>query len=58
MLSSITSNNKDVLVLIPVPKITAKDLHQMILKMIVNVTNVRYQRVNITSDNNGINKIR
>ena len=42
MLSSITLNNKDGIALTPVQKITAKDLHQMIRKVIVNVTNVGY----------------
>ena len=56
MLSSITSNNKYVITLTPVQKITAKDLHQMLRQVIVNVINAGYLIVSILSDNNGINR--
>ena len=56
MLSSITSNNKAVIALTAVQIITAKDLHQMIRLVFVNVTNVVYSRVSIIFDNTSISK--
>ena len=56
MLSSIRSKNKDVISLIPVQKMNAEQLCQMIKQVIANVTEAGYKIVSIISDNNVINR--
>ena len=56
MLSSIRSKNKDVISLIPVQKMNAEQLCQVIKQVIANVTEAGYQIVSIISDNNVINR--
>ena len=56
MHSSIRSKNKDVIFLIPVQKMNAEQLCQMIKQVIANVTEAGYKIVSIISDQNVINR--
>ena len=50
------SNNKDVVSLIPVTKMTTEDLSRMTLKVKKTVTEAGYTIVSISSDNNIVNR--
>ena len=52
MISSVLSNNKDVVTLIPVEKMKSQDLCKMTLGVIHNVTKAGFKIVSIISDNN------
>ena len=55
MLSSVLSSNKDVVALIPVPKMTNQDLYQMTKEVVKNVSICGYRIICILSDNNVVN---
>ena len=56
MLSSVLSNNKDVMSLIPVQKMQTEHLFLMTKEVIRNVTLAGYRIVFILSDNNVVNR--
>ena len=56
MISSVLSNNKDVVSLIPVEKMKSQDLCKMTLDVINNVTKAGFPIVSIISDNNIVNR--
>ena len=56
MISSVLSNNKDVVSLIPVEKMKSQDFCKMTLDVIHNVTKAGFTIVSIISDNNIVNR--
>ena len=56
MLSSILSNNRDVVSLVPVQQMTYSYLFDLTKQMITNVTNAGYTVISIISDNNVVNR--
>ena len=56
MISSVLSNNKDVVSLIPVEKMKSQDLCKMTFDVIHNVTKAGFTGVRIISDNNIVNR--
>ena len=56
MLSSILSNNRDVVSLVPVQQMTSSYLCDLTKQVITNVTNAGYTVISIISDNNVVNR--
>ena len=56
MLSSIFSDNRDVVSLVPVQQMTSKYLCDLTRQVIINVTKAGYTIVSIISDNNVVNR--
>ena len=55
MISSIKSKNKDVVSLVPVAKMTAQYLYELLRNVIINITNAGFIVNRVISDNNVIN---
>ena len=56
MLSSILSNNRDVVSLVPVQQMISSYLCDLTKQVITNVTNAGYTVISIISDNNVVNR--
>ena len=56
LISSLCSNNKDVVSIIPVQQMTAIYLCELIKQVIINVSNAGYRVISVISDNNVVNR--
>ena len=56
MISSVFSNYKDVVHLLPISKISAEDLHSVLKKFICDLENIGFKVIAAITDNNAINR--
>ena len=56
MISSIFSNYKDVIHLLPIYKMTADELYIIIKKLVVGLESIGFKVITVITDNNAINR--